>query len=97
MKPKFTLDDSHDDFGFSAVSEIELKQYENQLITTVKQKDTELEAVSKTYEQKLESLYKLIMPLLMNLQKNPEKEYILWPNRADKVKEFIARVEKIVQ
>jgi hypothetical protein len=28
------------------------------------------------------------MPLLNNLQKNPEKEYILWPDRHNKVEQF---------
>jgi hypothetical protein len=28
------------------------------------------------------------MPLLNNLAKNPENEYILWPNRVAKIDEF---------
>lgn len=97
MKPKFTLDNAFDDFGFSAVSEDELKARERDLEARATQQTEQMTLVSKTYEEKLEALYKLIMPLLVNLQKNPEKEYILWPNRADKVKEFIAKVDKIVQ
>ena len=97
MKPKFTLDDAFDDFGFSAVSEDELKARERDLEARATQQTEQMTLVSKTYEEKLEALYKLIMPLLVNLQKNPEKEYILWPNRAEKVKEFIAKVDKIVQ
>jgi len=97
MKPKFTLDNAFDDFGFSAVSEDELKARERDLEARATQQTEQMTLVSKTYEEKLEALYKLIMPLLVNLQKNPEKEYILWPNRAEKVKEFIAKVDKIVQ
>jgi hypothetical protein len=41
---------------------------------------------------KLKELEELIMPLLVNLMKNPEKEYIYWPNRTDKIKEQIDKV-----
>jgi vacuolar-type H+-ATPase subunit I/STV1 len=99
MKPKYqiSLDDAFDDYGFSAVSEEELKQHEKQLQQTLQQTAQHKQQVVETYEEKLGALYQLIMPLLINLQKNPEKEYILWPNRAEKIKEFIAKVDKIVQ
>ena len=71
------------DFGFTAVTE------------------DELEAVQKTKvsaegaQEKLEKLYNAIKPLLTNLKKNPEKEYILWPNRLKKVEEFEDYIQKI--
>ena len=71
------------DFGFTAVTE------------------DELEAVQKTKvsaegaQEKLEKLYNAITPLLTNLKKNPEKEYILWPNRLMKVEEFEDYIQKI--
>ncbi len=95
-KPIFDLDDV-EDFGFSAVSEDELKSLERELKQQVEQKEQELSLTSKEYKDKLEALYKLIMPLLLNLQKDPEKEYILWPDRSKKMTAFIARVNKIVQ
>jgi len=95
-KPIFDLDDV-EDFGFSAVSEDELKSHERELKQQVEQKEQELSLTSKEYKDKLEALYKLIMPLLLNLQKDPEKEYILWPDRSKKMTAFIARVNKIVQ
>lgn len=94
-KPIFDLDDV-EDFGFSAVSEDELKSLERELKQQVEQKQQELSLTSKEYKDKLEALYKLIMPLLLNLQKDPEKEYILWPDRSKKMAAFIARVNKIV-
>lgn len=97
MKPKYQISLDGDDYGFSAVSEEELKQHEKQLQQTIQQSVEHKQQVVETYEQKLAALYQLIMPLLVNLQKNPEKEYILWPNRAEKIKEFIAKVDKIVQ
>ena len=40
----------------------------------------------------LKTLEQLIMPLLVNLMKNPEKEYIYWPNRTAKIQEQIYKV-----
>jgi hypothetical protein len=90
------LDDVNEDFGFSAVSEDELKSLERQLQQQVEQKEQELSLTSKEYKDKLEALYKLIMPLLMNLQKDNDKEYIYWPDRSKKMAAFIAKVNKIV-
>ena len=94
---KISIDDAfNDDFGFSAVSEEELKALEKRLAEDVKQKSKQLEDIETTYKGKLEQLYKAVMPLLHNLAANPEKEYIYWPNRTEKVKGFIDRVNAIV-
>ena len=37
----------------------------------------------------------MIQPLLNNLQKNPEKEYIYWPNRLEKVEEFSDKLSEV--
>ena len=89
--------DDDNDFGFSAVSEDELKSMERQLQHQVLQKEEELSLTSKEYKDKLEALYKLIMPLLVNLQKDDSKEYIFWPDRTKKMTAFIAKVNKIVE
>ena len=44
----------------------------------------------------LQSLYNAVIPLLKNLMANPEKEYILWPNRTEKIKEFKTKIDTIV-
>lgn len=41
---------------------------------------------------KLLEVEKLIMPLLVNLMKNPEKDYIHWPNRTPLIQKQIDRV-----
>ena len=51
----------------------------------------------KSVQAKLDKLYNAITPLLNNLKKNPEKEYILWPNRVDKVEQFEDVLRKIYQ
>jgi len=94
IKQPYGLDDN--DFGFSAVSEEELKSLENKLKQEVTQKSQELQQVEESYKGKLEQLYKTIMPLLENLAKDSDKEYIYWPNRTDKMKAFIVKVNTIV-
>lgn len=84
------------DFGFSAVSEEELRALERELQQQVAEKDTQLEEVAKTYEQKLNALYKMVMPLLNNLAKDADKDYIYWPGRQKKMLEFIKKVETLV-
>ena len=71
------------DFGFTAVDETELEIVKKKLEETTKAEDFII-----TTQNKLDSLYNAIQPLLQNLKKNPEKEYILWPNRVEKVEEF---------
>jgi len=71
------------DFGFTAVDEEELEAV--QRATTAAWK---IESTANTTQEKLDSLYNAIVPLLNNLKKNPEKEYILWPNRLAKVEAF---------
>jgi cellulose biosynthesis protein BcsQ len=95
IKSPYSLDE--DDFGFSAVSEEELKSLENQLKKEVTQKSQELQQVEESYKGKLEQLYKTVMPLLENLAESPDKSYLYWPNRSEKVKHFIEKVKKIVQ
>jgi len=78
------------DFGFTAVDEQELE--------SVQKATTQLDRVSSTAsstQEKLDKLYNAITPLLNNLKKNPEKEYILWPDRLTKVEAFEDHLQKI--
>ena len=55
---------------------------------------------AKLYEEttgKLKKLEEMIMPLLVNLMKNPEKEYIYWPNRTEKIKDQIDKILKLTR
>lgn len=71
------------DFGFTAVDESELEAVQA-LGATAK----EVESKASSTQEKLDNLFNAIMPLLNNLKKNPEKEYILWPDRLAKVEAF---------
>jgi hypothetical protein len=78
------------DFGFTAVDESELEAVQA-LGATAK----EVETKASTTQDKLDSLYNAVVPLLNNLKKNPEKDYILWPNRLAKVEEFEDHLQAI--
>ena len=84
------MDEDLFDFGFTAVDEDELQAVQQ---TAALASDAEQNA--QTTQQKLDRLYNSIIQLLTNLKKNPEKEYILWPNRLAKVEEFESRLQAI--
>ena len=80
------------DFGFTAVDESEL-----QAVHDAKKAVGDVEVTAKTTQDKLDKLYNAIVPLLNNLKKNPEKDYIHWPNRTDKVEAFEDMISKIIR
>ena len=84
------MSDDMFDFGFTAVDESELKA-----VQAVTAKVETLGANALNTQEKLDKLYNAIQPLLTNLKKNPEKEYILWPNRIEKVDQFEDMLRKI--
>ena len=68
------------DFGFTTHAEEEINT-------------AEIEAA----QNKAEAMYKAIMPLLKNLKQDSNKNaYIHWPNRAEKIDQFISRLDKIL-
>ena len=80
------------DFGFTAVDEDELE--------TVQQLAQQTQVSTQTanqLEEKLDRLYNAILPLLNNLKKNPEKEYIYWPKRTAKIDQFEDTLRKIIE
>ena len=74
------------DFGFTLVDEAELDSAKEVASST---------ASATATQDKLDKLYNAITPLLNNLKANPEKEYIKWPNRVDKVEAFECQILKI--
>ena len=54
--------------------------------------EAERDKMEDEVKKNLKTLEQLIMPLLVNLMKNPEKEYIYWPNRTAKIQEQIDKV-----
>jgi hypothetical protein len=56
----------------------------------------ELTAKAVQAEDKVQGLRKMIMPLLENLMKNPEKDTIVWPDRDKRIKKFIKDMDKYI-
>lgn len=83
-------DDLDFDFGFTAVDESELQSVQQTAALA-----NDAEQLATTTQEKLDRLYNAIQPLLTNLKKNPEKEYILWPNRISRVDAFEDHLRKI--
>ena len=80
------------DFGFTAVTEEELD-------VVIEAKETAVmntAGLDKTQE-KSDTLYNMIKPLLNNLAKNPEKDYIHWPGklRSKKIEEFSDKLDEV--
>ena len=71
------------DFGFTAVTEDELDA-----VQQLAQKSSDTEENLDAVQNKIDRLYNAVIPLLNNLKKNPEKDYIHWPNRLTKVEQF---------
>jgi hypothetical protein len=46
---------------------------------------------------KLVAVEELILPLLYNLKKNPEKEYIHWPNRVAIIDKQIEKIQAVTR
>jgi len=90
------LSNLDNDFGFSLVSEAELKKHEEMLKKKVEEQSKVVAKATTEAQTKLETLRDMIMPLLNNLAKDPDKEYILWPNRAEKIAAFIEKVNTFV-
>ena len=94
------------DFGFTAVdadsvdgnetdgtqSSESLQRLENKVDSLINSANTE-----SHYTSKFEEIESLIIPLLYNLKKNPDKEYIYWPNREEKIQEQIDKIISITR
>lgn len=78
------------DFGFTLVDEDDLPS-----VKTLKSVEKTASSDLSALQDKVDSLYNAITPLLNNLKANPEREYILWPNRVEKVEEFETHLQKI--
>ena len=78
------------DFGFTAVTEEELDT-----VQQLTQKSSDTQETADAVQNKIDKLYNAVVPLLNNLKKNPEKDYIHWPNRLDKVEQFDDMLTKI--
>ena len=73
---------------------IKMRKDDNSYQVLFEKRKSELEDVYKDQMKKLE---KLVLPLLYNLMKNPENEYIKWPNRTTIVQKQINKIVAITR
>ena len=85
--PKEYIDNSWD-FGFTAVDE---ETVASPMVVDVKS------TVDEETRLTLLKLEQLIMPLLVNLMKNPDKDYIHWPNRTPMIENQIDKILAITR
>lgn len=78
------------DFGFTIVDADELD-----VVQEAKSQVAEVSTTADSTTERLDKLYNAIQPLLNNLKQNPEKDYILWPKRLDKIEQFETHIQKI--
>jgi hypothetical protein len=70
-----------DDFGFSAVDEVEYQ-------AVIAEKDETVEE----YKVRLAQVEKINMPFLTNLLKSKDQPYIHWPNRGPIIEKQIQKI-----
>ena len=73
---------------------IKMRKDDNSYQVLFEKRKSELEDVYKDQMKKLE---KLVLPLLHNLMKNQENEYIKWPNRTTIVQKQINKIVAITR
>ena len=94
-KKEFVFDE---DYGFSFVPVIsELEKTEEVFKNKFAEQQTSHETTLSQVKYKLDSLHSVIMPFLINLSKDPEKEYVHWPDRSVKIKSFINKINELME
>lgn len=83
------------DFGFSFIEgeDEKVEQIQTQLV----EKEKTIEELSVSAQQAVYSVRNAIQPFLNRLQENPKAEKMLWPNRANDVKNFQKKLDQLVE
>lgn len=79
---------SDDDFGFTFEDSQEVGK------EIVRQQTLDKESYKSYLHDSVISYRDMIMPLLNNLKKNPEKDTIRWPNREKVITEFLDKLDQ---
>lgn len=108
QKPEVKMMTKNDyDFGFSFADENEALGPPQPLqppaasaedLKVLQEKiDGMLQQNEAIYKSKLKELENLILPLLYNLMKNPDKAYIKWENRVEVIEKQIEKITSITR
>ena len=74
-----------------------LQSQGHSLDTVLQEVEQRVNATRDECKAKLQEAERLILPLLQNLLKNPEKKYILWENRAERISTQIDRITAVTR
>lgn len=86
------MSDDFFDFGFTLCDESELDAVQQATSQAAQQSQT-----AEQLDDKINKLYNAILPLLANLKKDPDKPYIKWENRLDKIEQFETHLQTILR
>jgi DNA-directed RNA polymerase specialized sigma subunit len=90
-----SIDSTFKDELLTKISALEDKIEDLTIGDTTKMLDDHKQLITAEAKNKLKDIEQLILPLLYNLQKNPDKEYIHWPNRKDIIQKQIDRILEV--
>ena len=89
-------DFNYNDFGFTAVDSDDLLKIDEKVSKTAASSEENQELVD-VLTAKVDKLDNFIRPLLENLAKDSDKDYIYWPNRIDIVRKQIDNLNSIIE
>jgi hypothetical protein len=89
-------DFNYNDFGFTAVDSDDLLKLDEKVSKTAASSEENQELVD-VLSAKVDKLDNFIRPLLENLAKDSDKDYIYWPNRIDIVRKQIDNLNSIIE
>jgi len=92
MKEETKLEDF--DFGFTMMDEDALDAVQ-EARQEVQNTSSELQEQVDDWKSRTETLYRMVIPLLKNLATNPEKDYIYWPDRVEKIQQFKEKLDEV--
>lgn len=89
-------DFNYNDFGFTAVDSDDLLKIDEKVSKTAASSE-ENEQLVDVLTNKVDKLDNFIRPLLENLAKDSDKDYIYWPNRIEIVRKQIDYLNSIIE
>ena len=72
------------------------EEFEFEVVEAADPQEVE-DRIQKAYKKQMQTLEKLVIPVLKNLMKNPENDTIKWPNRTDAIQTQINKITAITK
>ena len=74
-----------------------LSKLEKKIDYAINEINYKKEYLEEKYNEDMKKVEKLILPLLYNLMKNPDKDYIYWPKRDEIITKQIEKIKDITR